>query len=101
MEMLLQDLRFALRVLRKNPGFTLVAFFTLALGIGATTAIFSVVYEVLLRPLPYENPDQIVRLWEVNAQGQRVNFTDPNFEDTRSQSHSVQAECVGSGIRFG
>ncbi len=91
MEMLIQDLRFVLRVLRKNRGFALVAFVTLALGIGATTAIFSVVYEVLLRPLPYENPDQIVRLWEVNAQGQRVNFTDPNFEDIRSQSHSLQA----------
>jgi len=90
MEMLIQDLRFVLRVLRKNRGFALVAFVTLALGIGATTAIFSVVYEVLLRPLPYENPDQIVRLWEVNAQGQRVNFTDPNFEDIRSQSHSLQ-----------
>ena len=88
--MLLQDLRFALRVLRRNSGFTLVAFFTLALGIGATTAIFSVVYEVLLRPLPYENPDQIVRLWEVTARGGRVHFTDPNFEDIRSQSHSLQ-----------
>lgn len=90
MEMLLQDLRFAVRVLRKNPGFTLVAFFTLALGIGATTAIFSVAYEALLRPLPYENPDQIVRLWEVNAREQRMNFTDPNFEDIRSQSHFLQ-----------
>jgi putative ABC transport system permease protein len=90
MENLLEDLRYGFRMLRKNPGFTLVAFFTLALGIGATTAIFSVVYEVLLRPLPYENPDQIVRLWEVTARGGRVHFTDPNFEDVRSQSHSLQ-----------
>ncbi len=90
MDMLIQDLRFALRMSRKNPGLTLMAFFTLALGIGATTALFSVVYEALLRNLPYENPDQIVRLWEVNAKGQHVNFTDPNFEDVRSQSHSLQ-----------
>ena len=87
---LLQDVRYALRQLRKSPGFTLVAFFTLALGIGATTAIFSVVYEVLLRPLPYENPDQIVRLWEVTERGGRVRFTDPNFEDIRSQSRFLQ-----------
>jgi putative ABC transport system permease protein len=105
METLLQDLRYGLRLLRKNLGFTCVAFFTLALGIGATTAIFSVVYEVLLRPLPYENPGQIVRLWEVDTQGRRMSFTDPNFEDIRAQSHSLQglaeyrtsAESVSGG----
>jgi putative ABC transport system permease protein len=85
-----QDLRFAARVLRKSPGFTAVAVLTLALGIGATTAIFSVVDGVLLRPLPYRNPDQLLRLWEQNAKGGQMNFADPNFEDLRSQSHSLQ-----------
>jgi ABC-type antimicrobial peptide transport system permease subunit len=86
-----QDFRFAVRTLRKNPGFTAVAIFTLALGIGANTAIFSVFYGVLLRPLPYPKPAQMVRLWEVNENGGRPNFSDPNFEDLQAQSRSLQA----------
>jgi predicted permease len=90
MNTLLHDLRYGLRMLTKNPGFTAVAVLTLALGIGANTAIFSVVYGVLLRPLPYPKPNQIVDLREVNAKGGRMNFADPNFEDVRSQSHAFE-----------
>ena len=88
---LLQDLRYALRQMRKSPGFTMVAVLTLALGIGATTAIFSVVYGVLLRPLPYADPNRIVAVFEIQPNGRHNRLADPNFDDFRDQSHSIQA----------
>jgi putative ABC transport system permease protein len=83
-----QDLRFSLRMLLKNPGFTLVAMLTLAVGIGANTAIFSVVNAVLLRPLPYQDPDRLAMLWtddpKHNIHEEGVSY--PNFLDWRSQN---------------
>jgi putative ABC transport system permease protein len=88
---LLQDLRYALRQLRKSPGFTAVSVITLTLGIGATTAIFSVVYSVLLRPLPYADPRRIMAIFEVTTKGTWNRLADPNFDDFHDQNHSFQA----------
>jgi len=82
------DARYAFRQLRKNPGFTVVAVLTLALGIGCTTAIFSVVYGVLLRPLPYHDPNRILAIFEVTSKGRPSRLADPNFNDFRDQNRS-------------
>jgi len=91
LETLLQDLRFGLRMFRKSPGFTAIAVLTLALGIGATTAIFSVVYGVLLQPLPYAHSDRIMAVFEITSEGRPSRLADPNFDDFRDQSRSFQA----------
>ena len=89
----LQDLRYALRSLRKSPGFTAIAALTLALGVGATTAIFSVINAVMLRPLPFAQPDRLVRIWESNVERGWPTFavSHPNFLDWRSQSRAFES----------
>ena len=88
LENLLQDVRFGLRMLHKNPGFTAIAALTLALGIGANTAIFSLVNAVLLRPLPYQDPSRIMTLWQsVPQKGVAKGFVSPaNFLDWRNSN---------------
>ncbi|MGE0129997.1 MAG: ABC transporter permease [Blastocatellales bacterium] len=88
----MQDLRYGARMLMKQPGFTFVAIVTLALGIGANTAIFSVVNAVLLRPLPYEESERLVVLHETNPQQGRdeMNISYPNFTDWRARSQSFE-----------
>jgi len=89
LEVCWQDLRFGVRMLRKNPGFTAVAVLTLALGIGANTAIFTVVNGVVLKPLPYPQPDRLVMLLEKQLSDGTLGTVAPaNFFDWREQSHS-------------
>src|SRR6202158_3615948 len=85
------DVRYGTRMLRRNPSATAVMVFTLALAIGATTAIFSVVYGVLLRPLPYTDSNRIMAVFEVNSSGGWSRLADPNFDDFRDQNRSFQA----------
>jgi len=100
MQTLWQDLRYGRRVLLKNPGFTLIAVITLALGIGANTAIFSVLYGVLLKPLPYPDPDRIVRVWQaVPSSGfAQLGLSQAQFVRLRAGNDSFQQ--IG-GYTFG
>jgi putative ABC transport system permease protein len=86
-----QDVRFGVRQLLNNRGFGVVALLTLALGIGASTAIFSVVNGVLLRALPFAEPDRLVVVYQLGESGQRGNFSHPNFQDLKERSHSFAA----------
>ena len=100
MSAILQDLKFAVRMLVKSPGFTVVAILTLALGIGANTAIFSIVNAVLLRPLPFKNSSQLVVLRETYKIVGNVSVSYPDFLDWRQQSDSFAAMSVINNVNF-
>lgn len=97
MQMLAQDARFACRMLHRNPGFTVVAVLTLALGIGANTAIFSVVHALLLKPLPYGRSDQLFNVFQAKPQDgvTGTGWSYPNFEDLRARNTTF-SEMAGS-----
>jgi putative ABC transport system permease protein len=99
-ETLAQDLRYGGRTLLKSPGFAAAALITLALGIGANTAIFSVVYGILLRPLPFRDASRLVLLNETTPRVGNVSVSYPNFQDWRAQSRTFSAMAAVSAVHF-
>ena len=97
-----QDARYAIRALRRTPAFTVAALVTLALGIGATTTVFSIVYGVLLRPLPYGEPDRLVQLWEQSARtgNDRNPVSVPNYQDWVVETRSFSAMAAYAFNRY-
>ena len=95
---MLQDLRSALRNHRRKPLIAAVAVVTLGLGIGGATAVFSVVEAVLLRPLPFREPDRLVRIWESTRDGDRFSFSEPNYLDVRAEAQALQSVAAYSDV---
>src|SRR2546423_7944273 len=102
MDTLFNDIRYGVRSLLKRPGFTAIAVITLALGIGANTAIFSVVNTLLLRPLPFKEPARLVQVWEANYQRGRntMDVSYPNFVDWRDQNQVFEQIAAYSDKTF-
>jgi predicted permease len=100
LDRLMQDLRFGVRMLAKSPGFTAVAILTLALGIGANTALFSVVNGVLLNPLPYPEPEQLVTLHESKPNFEAGSVSFPNFRDWRKENTTFSMMGISRGYSF-
>jgi len=98
-----QDLRFGLRVLRKSPGFTAVAVLTLALGVSANTAVFSIVDAVLLRDLPYRDAERLVAVWcaEIGQPGTKIFASYADFEEFKAHSHSFDQLAAATWARAG
>ena len=94
------DVRFAFRALTRQPTFGLIALLTLTLGIGANTAIFSVIKTVLLNPLPYEDPEEVVVLWEVNPEGSVEQVSIPTFHDWQDETRSVRAMAAYRQVNY-
>ena len=84
MESFVRDVRYVTRALLRTPAFFTVTVITLALGVGATTAIYSVINGVLLRPLPYRDPERIVQLWQLGERGGQSQVSDPNYDDWKA-----------------
>src|SRR5262245_57808952 len=97
LEELWQDLRYSLRMVLKKPGFTLVAVITLALGIGANTAIFSAIDALLLNPMPFPELDRVVAVWEKGLEVERTETTVANYLDWRAQDRAVGSLALFRG----
>ena len=95
---LAKDLRYGARSLRKNPGFALAVIVTLALGIGTTTAVFSVVNSIILRPLPFRNPDELMWVWSQRPDNNKAPFSLPDFLDYRDQNQTLQEIAAFANI---
>src|SRR4030095_4957665 len=102
MNTLLQDIRYGIRMLGKNPAFTIVALLTLGLGIGANTAIFSIVNAIVFRPLPYSDPQHLVGIWtrDLKRPGSQYPTSFPTVRDWQQQSHVFSGVAAYAFNRF-